>query len=279
MQKKMIEKMDYQPRIYVGSPNQSETYWNSGIWSRIGEPEGTIRLPRAGETAFLWAEIHNYADLSFEDVSVDFYFKPAGADLGRLGAILIGTSSLTIENGEVRDVLCINPWQPTLDQAGHGCLVVELRHADIPAANSIHFDALSTPWVGQRNVNIIGAFDGYDEEFFFDVGPYKEDELITLVASLKSQEELLVLSEKSGIDPSGMSPIADVQIELDFQHPNSDQVSPLQVELGLPATDVAVGKLSVSIGNTGGLNRIAAVSVEQFMRDRRVGGFVKLITT
>jgi hypothetical protein len=261
------------PRIYVGTPAQNSSFFNAGIWTNIETPNGISRLPRIGETVFVWATIHNHADLDFTDVRVNFYFHPVTAAPGRAGAIKIGLSYLSIQQGEVRDVLCISPW----GVRDTGCLIVELEHALIPASQSKYFEAIEVPWVGQRNLDIVSAQDGSIHRFPFTVGPYEEGQEIILIASRYAREELAPICMKSGLDVADFPYILDFDCWIECNDAHAATTPSMLIHVYLPANQQSSPCLCVAVRNIGGPGSIAGVGVEQKNADRTVGGFAKLL--
>ena len=120
--------------IRDGSP-----YWweSPDIWVVPGtDPGGAPGTPAVGQQAYLWATVRNEGDLDVSQVQVDFWVANPSLQIRKSTANHIGTAFADITAGGSQDVLCLAPWQVTLVNGGHECVVVE---ASSPA------DPLSPP--------------------------------------------------------------------------------------------------------------------------------------
>jgi len=143
--------------IRDGSPD----WWESpDIWVVPGtDPGGAPGMPVVGEPAYLWATVRNQGDLQASQVQVDFWVANPSLQIRKSTANHIGTAFADIAAGGSQDVLCLVPWQVTLINGGHECVVVEASSpADPlspPPADPDVLDAPAYRQIAQRNLSVL----------------------------------------------------------------------------------------------------------------------------
>lgn len=148
-------------RLWIGDPKHKNTkaWWESArIWTVPGDsPLGPPGPVEEGRPAFIWARVANKADRDIRDAELNFYFCPAATCLLREAAEPIGTSTVSLANEQIDEVLCVSPWVPHFSKQYPrfpGCLVVELHHpADpLPYPPPPYFQPYKHTQVGIKNL-------------------------------------------------------------------------------------------------------------------------------
>ena len=106
------------------------SWWNSpDIWVVPGEdPNGTPGTPIARpDSLCLGAGAHIEGE-NVTNAQVNYWWSNPAAGVMRSTSTLIGTSSVSLNAGDVKEVLCVVPWVPVIVNNGHECLVAEVIH-------------------------------------------------------------------------------------------------------------------------------------------------------
>lgn len=135
------------------------SWWNSpDIWVVPGEdPNGTPGTPIAGRTAYVWARVHNIEGENVTNAQVNYWWSNPAAGVMRSTSTLIGTSSVSLNAGDVKEVLCVVPWVPVIVNNGHECLVAEVIHPADPLPQPLPdaFSPATYRQIAQRNINVL----------------------------------------------------------------------------------------------------------------------------
>src|SRR5271157_98155 len=148
--------MAIQLLIRDGSPN----WWESpDIWVVPGtDPNGAAGTPVVGQTAYLWANVTNQGNEDAAQVQVDFWVANPSLQIRKSTANHIGTAYADITAGMSQDVLCLVPWNVTLINGGHECVVVEASSPvdplTPPPADPDVLDAPTYRQIAQRNLSV-----------------------------------------------------------------------------------------------------------------------------
>jgi hypothetical protein len=148
--------MGVQLLIRHGSPN----WWESpDIWVVPGsDPNGTPGTPIAGQTAYLWANVSNQGDVAVSQVQVDFWVANPSMQIRKSTSNHIGTSFADVAPGTTQQVLCLVPWNVTVINGGHECVVVEASSPADPLSPAPTdpdvLDASAYPQIAQRNLSV-----------------------------------------------------------------------------------------------------------------------------
>lgn len=137
-------------------------YWylSPDIWVVPGsDPAGAPGMPRAGETAYLWARVSNTGDADALGVRVDFYWANPALQVTRSTANLVGAAFADVPAGGAQDALCLVPWTPVVVNDGHECLVAVANHPADPLPNPLPdaFDPPTYRQVAQKNLTVLAA--------------------------------------------------------------------------------------------------------------------------
>jgi hypothetical protein len=134
-------------------------YMSPDIWVVPGnDPEGEIGVPVVNSNSFVWARVHNRGTSHVSNARVDFYWGDPSTGVTRSNATLIGTSYVSLESGETKEVLCLTPWIPDWVNEGHECLIVEAYSPEDPLntyPDADRFYVADDRHIAQRNVNIL----------------------------------------------------------------------------------------------------------------------------
>lgn len=148
--------MGVQLLIRDGTPN----WWESpDIWVVPGtDPSGPAGTPVAGQTAYLWATVTNQGDTDVTQAQVDFWVANPSMQIRKSTSNHIGTAYVDVAAGTSQDVLCLVPWNVTVINGGHECVVVEVSSpADPlspPPADPDVLDAPTYRQIAQRNLSV-----------------------------------------------------------------------------------------------------------------------------
>lgn len=189
--------MSVELEIQDGSP----WYLSTDIWTVPGsDPEGAPGMPIVGETCYLWARVHNNGTSAVNNAQVRFYWANPAVGFDRNTANLVGTSNVSLEADEVRDVLCLTPWVPEYVNDGHECVLAEAFHdpAD-PLPASPDFNVPTDRHVAQRNLDVVMAMRSMMFSASFSVcNSWRTDRAFRIYAKPGRIEELKPLAEKFG---------------------------------------------------------------------------------
>ena len=142
--------------IRDGSPD----WWESpDIWVVPGsDPNGAPGTPVVGNPAYLWATVRNEGDEDASQVQVDFWVANPSLQIRKSTANHIGTAFADVAAGSSQDVLCLVPWNVTLVNGGHECVVVEASDSADPLtpapADPDVLDAPTYRQIAQRNLSV-----------------------------------------------------------------------------------------------------------------------------
>ena len=84
-------------------------WWMSpDLWVVPGsDPTGPPGTPVAGDMAYLWAQVRNIGESRVENVTVRFYWANPAVGVDRTTANFVGSANVTLDGGQVSDVLCL----------------------------------------------------------------------------------------------------------------------------------------------------------------------------
>ena len=163
--------MSVQLEVRDGSPD----WWESpDIWVVPGaDPEGSPGAPVAGQPAYLWATVANHGSTDASQVQVDFWVADPTTQIRRSTAHHIGTAYADVPAGGTQDVLCLVPWDVTVVNGGHECVVVAAASpADPLSPTPTDPDLLDPPTyrqIAQRNLSVLQLGSGQLAELLLTV--------------------------------------------------------------------------------------------------------------
>ena len=147
--------MSIELEIQDGFPN----WWNSpDIWIVPGnDPAGSPGPPIAGQNAYLWGRVRNNGKTSANSAQVNFYWSNPATGVLRSNSTLIGSSFVSLDPGEIQEVLCLTPWIPIVVNDGHECVVAEVIHVldPLPSPLTDAFDPPTHKQIAQRNLSVL----------------------------------------------------------------------------------------------------------------------------
>lgn len=137
-----------------------DPWWLSpDIWVVPGsDPLGTPGIPIAGGTAYVWARVRNNGNTAVTNAEVRYYWADPSAGFDRNTANLIGSAFVSLDAGEVSEVLLLAPWVPDFVNNGHECVLAEAFHPFLDAlSSSPAFNVPTDRHVAQRNLTVVQA--------------------------------------------------------------------------------------------------------------------------
>jgi hypothetical protein len=174
--------------IRHGSPQ----WWESpDIWVVPGQdPNGPPGSPVVGKTAFLWARV--WADQNVQGVQLDFWVANPAMQIRKSTANHIGTAFADIQAPGPQEVLCLAPWNVTLLNGGHECVIVEASSPQDPLTppptDPDVLDANTYPQIAQRNLSVI-PLSGQQ---------LRREVLLTVTAGLRASKRVEIRVEVGG---------------------------------------------------------------------------------
>ena len=132
-------------------------WWMSpDVWVVPGtDPNGAPGMPVAGEPAYLWARVTNAGTAAVSNATVRFYWANPSVGFDRTTATQIGTSFVTLDPGEVTEVLCLTPWVPIYLNQGHECVLAEAFHNSDALPSGSTFNVPTDRHVAQLNLALV----------------------------------------------------------------------------------------------------------------------------
>jgi hypothetical protein len=175
--------------------DDGDPWWLSpDLWVVPGnDPTGPPGTPIAGQTAFLWARVHNTGSDAIENATVNFYWANPATAFDRSTANRVGTSFVSLLAGATQEVLCLAPWVPSFVNGGHECILAE---AYDPSADPLppgpDFNVPTDRHVAQRNLAVLAvAPDNLRFQLAFEVhNPSRTREEFSIRAESGTSEQL-----------------------------------------------------------------------------------------
>jgi hypothetical protein len=145
-------------------------YLSEDIWVVPGsDPNSLPGSPIANTPAYVWTRVRNQGTSPVPDASVRFYWADPSTAITPASAHLIGSSYVSLEPDEEKDVLCITPWTPQFVNEGHECLITEAFAPTDPLPPRSSTDSFSVAedrHVAQRNISV-GVTRSNSARFFY----------------------------------------------------------------------------------------------------------------
>ena len=142
--------------IRDGSP---DWYLSPDIWIVADPGDSTESIPLAGTPCYLKARVRNNGSTDVSNATVRFYWANPSIGVSRATATLIGESYVSLNAGDVDDVLCLTPWVPEFLNGGHECILAEAFHPEDPLPLT-DFNVPTDRHVAQRNLSVMNAMNG-----------------------------------------------------------------------------------------------------------------------
>ncbi len=200
------------PKILEIRDGNPKWYLSPDIWVVPGnDPEGAPGSPVAGQSAFIWARIHNREKRTIEDIEVKYYWCNPALGVLRSRANYVGSSFLELEPNQSDQLPCLAPWMPEVVNDGHECLVVEVIHPVDPLPNPLpdRFDPPAYHQIAQRNITVLEA-PSYAMVLAIEAAaPEQEDRVIVVRVEIGGEIdpenlELLGIPKYKAFDPSAV---------------------------------------------------------------------------
>lgn len=177
-------------------------WWLSpDVWVVPGpDPTGPPGTPIAGQTAFLWARVRNNGRTRVDNAAVRFYWANPAVGFDRTTATFVGSANVTLNGGQVEDVLCLAPWQVVWINDGHECILAEVFHPSDPLPPGPAFNVPTDRHVAQRNLSVVMAVKGFFH-FAFEVhNPTRQPRVYRVFAEPGEVEQVKPLVPTLGRD-------------------------------------------------------------------------------
>lgn len=175
--------MSVQLEIRDGDP-----WWLSpDLWVVPGpDPLGTPGSPIAGTPAYIWARVRNTGDTPVVNAEVRYYWADPSTAFDRNTANTVGSAFVTLQPGEIAEVLLLIPWIPEFVNNGHECILAEAFHPlSDPLPPSPTFNTPTDRHVAQRNLTVLMAsIRGFFSVGLSQVNTSRLDAKFRLVAEL-----------------------------------------------------------------------------------------------
>lgn len=145
-------------------------WWLSpDLWTVPGaDPDGTEGPPLAGQPCYIWARVTNSGTTAVVNATVRFYWANPAVGVDRSTATLIGSAFVSLDAGEVAEVLCLTPWVPTYVNEGHECILAEAFHTSLdPLPGTSAFNVPTDRHVAQRNLSVVMGMTMVQNMFSF----------------------------------------------------------------------------------------------------------------
>jgi hypothetical protein len=270
--------MTIQLEIRDGNPD----WWLSpDIWVVPGaDPTAPPGAPIAGQPAYLWAHVANHGRTAADGTRIDFWWADPSTQILRSTANFIGSALVDLPPGGQQDVLCLVPWNVTMVNQGHECLLAVANHAgtSVPNPPPDDFNPPAYPEVAQRNISVLVARTAIPTRLLTVAAGKRTDKASRLTAEQGGQVDQRTLiqlglgrlapAKKAKIDVGlGREPMcvpengALGRQTLDLRVPRGSKAA---VHVGIRATGIADGEY--------GLVRIVETEA-----DRVVGGYSFLV--
>lgn len=249
-------------------------YLSPNIWT--GDINGNPSMPIAGTSTYLWARVRNNGNTAAQNATVRFYWANPATGFDRTTANLVGSSFVTLNGGETKDVLCLTAWVPTYVNGGHECILAEAFHASDPLPPGDAFNVPNDRHVAQRNISVALAAAG-KFHFAFEIhNPSRKERVFTIRATQGDLAQLEPLREHFGKRFPKVR--AGKAAKLGFT--TSPCPTSREIEQAAPALD----NLVVPAGGRGGATLVgrlegpgALIHVVQSADGREVGGLSVLV--
>jgi len=257
-------------------------WWMSpSLWAVPGmDPEGPPGNPVVGQPCYLWARVQNNGSNTATNAIVRYYWANPAVGFDRSTANPIGSSFVTLEPGEGRDVLCLTPWYPEFFNNGHECILGEAFLPGLdPIPNTTVFNVPADRHVAQRNLSVVTtarmmfifSFSIHNpqrkpDKFQLKIHTGNIDQLKPLQRHLGSNFQLPELTGKLVRHSFISTPCVTNSIEETLQQ--DSPLEPVQIEAGQRTGITLVGQITEGA---------ALIHIEQIADEATVGGISVLV--
>ncbi|MCJ8166063.1 hypothetical protein MKJ04_14545 [Pontibacter sp. E15-1] len=257
-------------------------WWMSpDLWAVPGiDPESPPGSPIVGQPCYLWARVRNNGSSTATNATVRYYWANPAVGFDRSTANLIGSSYVTLEPGEARDVLCLTPWHPEFVNNGHECILGEAFLPGVdPILNTPVFNVPTDRHVAQRNLSVVTAARMMFMFSFAIHNPQRKPGKFQLRVETGNMEQLKPLQRHLGVnfqlpELTGNlvkhafipTPCATDSIEETLQQ--GSPLEPVQIEAGQRTGMTLIGQITEGA---------VLIHIEQIADEATVGGISVLV--
>lgn len=262
--------MSIQLEIEDGDP----WYLSPNIWT--ADTNGNASMPIAGAPIHLWARVRNKGKTGAQNATVRFYWSNPAVGINRTTATLVGSSFVTLNSGETKEVLCLTPWVPTFVNDGHECILAEAFHASDPLPPGTEFNVPTDRHVAQRNISVLQTLASMFHQAFEIHNPSRKMRSFTIRAKQGTVEQLTPLRAHFGkafpkVREGKIAKLGFVRTPCPSPR-EIDQATPELDGILIPPHGRAGATLVGTLQGSGAL-----VHVLQFVDGKEVGGLSVLI--
>jgi hypothetical protein len=264
--------------IRDGNP---DWYLSSDIWVVPGtDPTAPAGRPVAGQSAYVWAHVHNLGDNDALGGRVDFYWANPALQVLRSNTTIIGSSNVDLPAGGAQDVLCLAPWVPSVVNGGHECLVAVVNHPNdpLPTPPPNDFNPPAYHQVAQKNLTVLPAGAHAAQLILTVFGLARASKEVRVVAAVGGELDGLSLA-RLGLKGYAATSDDAVEVGLDSRRRcvgSSDPIGSKQLELRVERGTSAAVHLSVRAEGLA-KDEYQLVRVTEQSGDSLLGGFAAVV--
>ncbi len=139
--------------------DHGDPWWLSpNVWvvptSNPSDPSPGEINPVVGQQYYVVANVRNTGAETVSNATVYFWWAvPSLGIATSTNANLIGTSSVTVNAGQISNVLELTPWSPQFQNSGHECVIAAVVEGGGPPPPVL--DGANDPAVAQRNLGVV----------------------------------------------------------------------------------------------------------------------------
>lgn len=173
--------------------DHGDPWWLSpNVWavpvSNPDEPSPGELSVKTNQQYYLKAQVRNTETFRINNAQVNLYWANPALAITRGNAHLVGNAFVSVDGGQVAEVLCLSPWVPVFVNEGHECLVAEVAVGTPSPADVL--DGQNNPRVAQRNLSVI-LIQGTSFHFAFEVCNLGRKEQVFAVNAQQADHEQL----------------------------------------------------------------------------------------
>src|SRR5687768_6237073 len=110
-------------QLVIADGSSPNWFLSESIWVVPGpDPTGNPDIPFPGQSAFLWARVTNDGDEPVSNAVVRFWWANPRTAARFQDLVPVGSSQVSLDSGETKEVLCLSAWHVVLVNGGHECL-------------------------------------------------------------------------------------------------------------------------------------------------------------
>jgi chitodextrinase len=133
-------------------------YLNPNIFFRNSPDPGdnSSVIIQVNKKIYVWCSVQNDGAAPVVGAQVKFYVADPSTVPTPANSTLVGISNVSLDVGEVKDVLCVSSWKPTWINGGHECAICEISAPSDPSPS-----IPTVPWdihdrhIAQHNLQVL----------------------------------------------------------------------------------------------------------------------------